>query len=143
MENMVIPLPIKNRLEKLEIAIKKLNELKNLSIDNFLNDWKAQDSACRNFQIAVEICIDISSFILSERNLQVPDIYSKVIEEIKKIGIINENIEVLLKKLIKFRNIIVHEYLYIDLEKIYKNFSLIYVFEEFAKSIVDYYSKQH
>ena len=138
---MVIPVPIKNRLEKLEIAIKKLNELKALSVDSFLNDWKAQDSACRNFQIAVEVCVDIGSFILSERNLQVPDSYSKVIEEIKKIGIINKNIEELLKKLIRFRNIIVHEYLHIEMEKVYKNFSLVYVFEGFAKSIIDYYSK--
>jgi uncharacterized protein YutE (UPF0331/DUF86 family) len=141
MGNMVIPLPVKNRLEKLEIAINKLNELKNLSFDSFLNDWKSQDSACRNFQVAVEICVDIGSFILSEKDLPVPDIYSKVIEEIRKIGIIDENTETLLKKLIKFRNIIVHEYLYIDLEKVYNNFSLIYVFEEFAKSIVEYYSK--
>ncbi len=80
MEDMVIPLPVKNRLEKLGIAINKLNELRNLSLEIFLKDWKAQDSACRNFQVAVEICVDICSFILSEKNLQVPDIYSKVIE---------------------------------------------------------------
>ncbi|MGC8977243.1 MAG: type VII toxin-antitoxin system HepT family RNase toxin [Candidatus Ratteibacteria bacterium] len=138
---MELPIPVKNRLEKLEIAIKKLKELKSMSLKDFLNDWKSQDSACRNFQISVEICVDIGSFILSEKKLPVPDIYSKVIEELKKIKIIEEDVENELKKLIRFRNIIVHEYLYIDFEKVYKNFSLIGVFEKFAKRIVSYYTK--
>lgn len=138
---MVLPIPIKNRLEKLENTIKKLKELKNISLNDFLNDWKAQDSACRNFQISVEICVDIGAYILSEKKIPVPDVYSKVIEELRENKIISKDIEVPLKKLIRFRNIIVHEYLYIDFEKVYNNFSLIYIFEEFARKIITYYTK--
>ena len=131
---MELPIPIKNRLEKLEIALNKLDDLSRVSLSEFLNDWKYQDSAYRNFQVAVEICLDIGTFLLSEKKLPIPDTYSLIVKELRENGIIDKELEENMKKLIKFRNIIVHEYLYIDLEKVYKNFSYLDTFRKFADS---------
>ncbi|HOV22277.1 MAG TPA: DUF86 domain-containing protein [bacterium] len=136
---MELPIPVKNRLEKLEVALNKLDNLSKISLSEFLTDWKCQDSACRNFQVAIEICLDIGTFLLSEKNLPIPDTYSLIIKELRENGIIDKNLEEDMKKLIKFRNIIVHEYLYIDLEKVYKNFSYVDTFRKFADTIIKYF----
>ena len=41
----MLPEPIKKRLEKLDVAIKKLEEIGACSLDDFLVDWKLQDIA--------------------------------------------------------------------------------------------------
>jgi len=136
---MAIPPSIKKRLEKLEIYLAHLEEIGKTKKEEFLDDWKSQDIVIRNFQIAIESCIDIGSFIISRKGLAVPDTYVEVMEVLGKINVLPKNLTEEFKELVRFRNIIVHDYLYLDYEKIYKNLGKIDRLKQFANHILKYF----
>ena len=47
---MELPLPIKKRLERIEISLSRLEEIRKAPLKDFINDWKSQDISLRNFQ---------------------------------------------------------------------------------------------
>lgn len=71
---------IKRMIEKLEVYISCLPEMKKISPDDFLSDWKSQDIVLRNFQVAVETCMGIGAHIISELNLRVPETYVQIVD---------------------------------------------------------------
>jgi len=60
----MLPEPIRKRLEKLDEILRRLEEIKSFSLEEFLKDWKLQDIAVRNLQVAVECCLDIGTYLL-------------------------------------------------------------------------------
>lgn len=48
---MVLDNVISKRIERIDEILKRLEQIKELSLDNFLNDWKSQDAALHNLQI--------------------------------------------------------------------------------------------
>ncbi len=130
---MVLPVPVKSRLERLEKTLGKLEEIAKIPETVFLEDWKSQDVALRNFQVAVEICGDIGAFILAFKNIPVPETYVGVVETLRKNGVFTTELEENLKQLVKFRNIIVHEYLDLDFRKVYRNLQNLGPFKKFKE----------
>jgi len=138
----MLPEPIKKRLEKLDVAIKKLEEIGSCSLDDFLVDWKLQDIALRNIQVSVECCLDIGTYILSKLGKEIPDTYVGIIEKLSDYSIIDKELSSFLKDYVKLRNIIVHEYLSIDFQKIYNFLKNLHIFKKYSQSILSYFSKQ-
>jgi len=66
------------RLEKLEQAIKRLEQKKSISLEEFKKNWETQDVVLREFQVAIEACIDISNHIISEKGWESPEKYTDV-----------------------------------------------------------------
>ena len=64
---MVSPNVVRKRLEKLEQAIKRLEQKKSISLEEFKKNWETQDVVLREFQVAIEACIDISNHLISEK----------------------------------------------------------------------------
>lgn len=135
---MVIPESVRKRLEQLEVYLSRLDEMRKLKEENFLKDWKAQDIVVRNFQIIIEACTDIGANIISQKNLPVAETYAQIIETLGKAGILSGDFAEKFKDFVKFRNIIVHQYLKIDNKKVYKNLQRINEVREFIKYIVEY-----
>ncbi|MFN7182336.1 MAG: type VII toxin-antitoxin system HepT family RNase toxin [Planctomycetota bacterium] len=127
---------IKRLIERLEVYISRLEEMQKIPLKDFLNDWKTQDIVLRNFQIAVESCMDIGAHIISELNLKVPETYVQIVESLVENKILPYDFGGKFKEFVKFRNIIVHEYLYIDMKKVYHNLQNINNFREFIKYIL-------
>lgn len=138
---MVIPESIRKRLEQLEVYLAHLEEMRKISKVDFIKDWKAQDIVVRNFQIAVEACTDIGANIISRKGLNVPESYVGIIESLAENNIIPKDFSEKFKELAKFRNIIVHEYLDIDYEEVYKSLQRIDELREYIKYVVEYLEK--
>ena len=141
MGNTELPLPIRKRLERIEISLSRLEEIRKISLKDFINDWKSQDISLRNFQIAVESCLDIGTCIISRSDAPVPDTYTEIVKTLRKLKVIDENLESEFIKMVRFRNIIVHEYLYIDFNKVYENLRNLSFFRNFARKVIDYIKK--
>ena len=60
-------------------------------------------------------------------------------EVLGKINVLPKNLTEEFKELVRFRNIIVHDYLYLDYEKIYKNLGKIDRLKQFANHILKYF----
>ncbi|MCM8804997.1 MAG: DUF86 domain-containing protein [Candidatus Omnitrophica bacterium] len=130
------------RLERLEESIRRLKSKKNISLDEFKSSWELQDIILKEFEIGIECIIDIGSYIIAEKGWKSPEKSSDIPDILKEKGIITSEYKEILKKMIAFRNIIVHEYLYIDLEKLYENLNRVEDLKEFAVFIEKYISKE-
>lgn len=103
---------IKNNLERLE-------ERQNLTPEELARNVDLQDIILHNLQLAIQGCIDIASHIISDQGWVVPDTLAGLFAILKKHKIISEELSEKLKKMVGFRNIVIHEYGNIDLDKVH------------------------
>ena len=115
------------RLERFNKGIEILNELKILSI------------AERNLQVCTDFLIDLSTYILSKLNAEIPETYKEIVEKIHTTGAINKNLKQKLAELVGLRNIIVHMYADIKAEIIYENLNdIITTLKQSAKRLLEF-----
>ena len=139
---MVLDNAISKRIERIDETLKRLEQIKELSLDNFLNDWKSQDATLHNLQIAIEGCLDTGNHILSSIGSKAPETYVQIVEILVSEKILPSDFAETAKNMVKFRNLVVHEYLHIDLKKVYSFLSSIEDIRKFVKYLVIYIEKK-
>lgn len=97
--------------------LRKLRILAENPSDVFKSDFIIHNAALRLLQISIEGCISIANHIISRKNLPLPNDYADAFDILEKHNITGNSIG--LKKMIRFRNRIVHVYWDIDLEFVY------------------------
>lgn len=122
--------------------MRRVESKKKVSRKEFIKNWEVQDIVLREFEVAIESCVDIGTHIISEKGWKSPDKYSDVPDILAENGVIPENFRENLRKIIAFRNIIVHEYLYIDYDKVYSNLKKLDDFRKFAGYIEDFLKRE-
>ncbi|MGB9720786.1 MAG: type VII toxin-antitoxin system HepT family RNase toxin [bacterium] len=135
---MVLGSDIVKRIERIEEALRRLEEIKKLSVDQFLSDWKSQDAALHNLQITIEGCLDIGNYIIGLIGSKSPDTYVQIIEILGEEKVLPKDFWETAKNMAKFRNIIVHEYLYLDLNKVYSFLLKTDDIRQFLKYLIEY-----
>jgi len=85
----------------------------------FSSDYDAQDIVYRNFQIVVQNCVDIASHIIAEENFEIPRTMGESFDILNHHGIVPAAMAKELRNLTVLRNIIVHDYTRIKIEKAY------------------------
>jgi len=109
------------RVEKAKEYIEFLKNIKNnYSLSEFINDPKIYGSSERFLHLTIEALIDIGSHIISDENLGKIQSYSDVSRLLKDNGYVDEETSKVFIKIIGFRNILVHDYMEIDLDLVYK-----------------------
>lgn len=130
---------IEVRLKKLDHAVSRLKRIQQISKDEYVNNQDYQDIAERNFQVAIQTCIDIANYIIAGQNLSVPDEQENVFVVLGKDGVLSEELVKRIKGMVSFRNILVHNYLYTDPNQVYDILqNQLSDFNSFAKAIVNY-----
>ena len=129
---------ISRRLERIEESISRLREVSKITKQEFLKDWRYQDATIRNFQVAIEACLDMGSHLIALSGWKSPDTYTKIVEILGEKGVLPNDFIEKAKDMVKFRNIIVHDYLSVDLNKIYSNLRQIDDLRQFVKYIVEF-----
>jgi uncharacterized protein YutE (UPF0331/DUF86 family) len=106
--------------KKLEIFDDTLSRLKNylpITYDQFQMDWGMQKIVERSLQILVEIMIDIANRIIARKGEIPPQVSSDAIEKLKQYGYIQD--VTVYKKMVRFRNLLVHNYDSLDMGILY------------------------
>ena len=129
---------IVKRIERIEEALRRLEEIRQLSLDQFLNDWKSQDASLHNLQITIEGCLDIGNYIIGLIGAKSPDTYVQIVEILGEEKILPEDFLEVAKNMARFRNIIVHDYLYLDLQKVYSFLLKLNDIRQFLRYLVEY-----
>lgn len=129
---------IRERLEKIESELSFLKEFRELSKEEFLSDIKNVRTAERCFQIAIDACHDIANHIISAYNMERPDRYLSVFKILGKEGVFPDDFVERLIDMARFRNLLVHVYLKVDSEEVYKNLKYLSDFEIFSKGILKF-----
>lgn len=63
---------LRNKINFINESLNKLNSLRQLNKDEFLNNFQAVDSSKYNLQVAIEAIIDIASHIIAREKMGVP-----------------------------------------------------------------------
>ena len=129
---------IRKRLERLELSISRLKSKQDIPFEEFLKNWEIQDAILREFQIAIETMIDIANHIIAEQGWKSPDSYQDAIAILVERKVIPKIYGKKFSQMVSFRNVIVHEYLHIDLKKVYDNLKRVNDFNEFILLIVNF-----
>ena len=108
----------KEKIEKLFLELNEylnaLDEIKNISLENYLKDNKNVYASRYLLQISVETCINIANHIISAEQLGLPKEYADTFRILEKNGIIDNDLKKKLILMTRFRNRLVHLYWDID-----------------------------
>jgi len=101
-------------------SVSRLQKLKQLDQQKFLNDPDKIGSAKYHFIVVIESCIDMCNHIISRNGYRVPEDYGDTFKVMSEEGAFDTEFSVELVKMAKFRNRLVHLYWEIDDTMIYK-----------------------
>lgn len=128
------------RLQQLENNVAELERIKNeFTADEILDD-KTKEWALRYGLLeSIQIVIDISCHLVVHNNLGNAETYSECIGLLQKFEYIDKDLEENLKGMTGLRNILVHEYVDIDVDQLYQMLNNLDDFSRFSRSIDEYF----
>ena len=92
----------------------QLGEYAHISLDEYINDWKLQRIIERTLQMMIETCSDIAGHIISDLKYRVPTSYSDTFKVLQENDIIQSSLSNSMMQMVKFRNVVVHDYDRVD-----------------------------
>jgi uncharacterized protein YutE (UPF0331/DUF86 family) len=110
---------IQRRLSVLEEALMNLEQLKALSKEEFLSDFRNYGAAERFLQIAIEVLSDIGNHVIASRNLGSVSTMNDVPRRLHEHNLISTDLSEEWIKMVGFRNIIVHDYVRLNRSIVY------------------------
>lgn len=110
---------VANRISKLRGYLKVLRGLQKASFEEFVSDPRVRYSVERCLHLAIECTINIGNHIISALQLRKPEEYSDVAVILKENGVIPSEFAEEFVKMIRFRNILVYDYVGLDLSRVY------------------------
>lgn len=110
-------LVVLNKYNIIERCIKRINEIYDNTPEN-LKDYNKQDAIVLNLQRACQAAIDIGMYIISVKNLGIPQSKKGTFVVLEENNIITPEMAKNMKGMLGFRNIAIHEYQELDLDVI-------------------------
>lgn len=110
---------LRRKLESLRRCIGRIEEKRPSSVEILKTDYDIQDIISLNLERAIQISVDIGSYLLAESDQTPPDTMGEVFPLLAASGNISESLALRLKMAVGFRNISVHEYQSVDWEIVY------------------------
>ncbi|MCC4768729.1 DUF86 domain-containing protein [Methanosarcina sp. DH2] len=109
------------KLEQLGEYVSALREYQQYDIEEIRNNRTLRGAVERYMEISLACMIDICEMIISVEKLRRPDTYREVILVLGQHDILPEKFAKKLAPAAGFRNVLVHMYADIDLEKLYSH----------------------
>lgn len=127
------------KLEKLQEYLSYLKGYQKHSVEELKKDHTLQGAVLHYLQLAIECVIDIGELLISGLKLRKPEEAREVIKILAENKIIPADFAERFASIAGFRNILVHEYADIDLNKVYEHLKNdLQDFDFYAKCIAQY-----
>ena len=97
------------KLAQLDELIGRLRELRGLTADGYLADWKTAYVAERALEVAIGLSIDVARHVLTERALPRPLTYRETFAIARNAGLLEPGVAAALMGMCGFRNRLAHE----------------------------------
>ena len=132
-----------SKLDGLREYVRILRTYHEKTLEDIKKDVTLRGAVERYLQMAIESVLDISEMIISEESLRKPETYKEAILIVGEKGIIPKDFSEQFAFSAGFRNILIHRYASIDLEKVYEFLKTkLSDFDLFAKYVVKYCQKR-
>jgi uncharacterized protein YutE (UPF0331/DUF86 family) len=109
---------IRVRINRLEEVITELEKLQRLGQEALRSSLSQMWAVERGLQLGAEIIFDVGNHILTTRYGVSPADYGDIVKQLARQRVISKALAVRLEGLAGFRNIIVHDYIRLDPEKV-------------------------
>lgn len=130
---------IAKRLRALDQYVRELKAVQDITWKEFLDNIFVRKYVERTLHTAIEACLDIGRHLIAEEGFRFPDTNVDVFIVLKEEGVIPEKLFPILKDMVGFRNVLVHEYIDLDPSVVYGVLKKhLGDFEEFARAIISY-----
>lgn len=126
---------IERRLSELSERLQRLEPLRTKKRSEFEADPYLRDIVERNLEVAAQSCIDICHRVIILENARRPVDYYEAFIILSEIGVLPVDFARKIAPLAGFRNILVHEYLGVDWDHVYRNLQNIQDLSIFAEYI--------
>ena len=126
---------IERRLSELNERLQRLEPLRTRPQSDFEADPYLRDIVERNLEVAAQCCIDICHRIINLENARKPLDYYEAFIILSEIGVLPIDFAKRIAPLAGLRNILVHEYLGIDWNHVYRNLQEIQNLIDFSEYI--------
>lgn len=133
---------VQTKLKELRDYVRQLDRYKGITIEELEESLEKTWSIERGLQLSIQLVLDVGGHILSEEGVTVES-YSEIIEELGRQDILPRKFAKNIKGMAGFRNILVHDYLEVDLKLLVKlvNNNLS-DFRKFAQYILEYVTNE-
>ena len=134
--------PIVARLNIIADCVNALKELQPLTYEEFARDYVVHAAVERHLQVAIQAALDIGSMILAELSAKPPKDYASIFPDMSKVGILPPDFADKLAGMARFRNVLVHLYVEVDLRKVLYHYlqTSLGDFELFIQYVSEYLS---
>jgi uncharacterized protein YutE (UPF0331/DUF86 family) len=110
-----------DKLEKLEEYITILRKLQQYSLEEIEKNYVVRGAVERYLQVSLEYMLDIGEIIISIEKINRPETYKEVFRTLGENDILPEALARKLEPVAGFRNVLVHMYAKIEMDKLYYN----------------------
>lgn len=94
---------VERRIIKLHETISKLEEIKKVGLDNFINSRFLPDATERLFQVSIEILVDFGNYIIRKLKLPSPETYTETFKILCEHDILPLDMRKRLEDMVRFR----------------------------------------
>ena len=128
---------LKTKIAHINKSVERLSQKADVSLKEFKSDTDLQDVVTHNLQLAIQGAIGIASHIISDEGWGVPNTLVGLFDILKEHKVLDEKTTDIMRRMVGFRNIIVHEYDEVDLDKVHQILaSRLDDFSSFMKQII-------
>ena len=110
---------VRTRCAEIEDSVQRLEALAALSLADFLADRDAQDIASYRLLVAIEAALALCYHVSSRRLRTTPADYAGCFALLGEAGILRTGLTERLKRMAKFRNLLVHVYWKVDYRRVH------------------------
>jgi uncharacterized protein YutE (UPF0331/DUF86 family) len=122
-------------MQRLEELVERLDEVRRGGEDAYLADPQKRAATERWLQLAIQICIDVGTQLVTEQSARPPSDYADVFRILGEKGSISSDLALRLGNAAKQRNLIVHLYLEIDDRAVFASLMYLDDLREFATTV--------
>jgi len=102
------------KLSNLEMYYNQISEYQSITLAQYAGTWKTQRIVERTLQMMIETCCDIAGHIIADRKYRIPDSYADTFAVLLENHVVDEPAATSLMQMVKFRNVVVHDYDHVD-----------------------------
>ena len=137
----------KERLAKcirdLEEYLVRLGQLQQYPREEFLSDWRIHELADRQLHLALETYLTVGEILISECGWRKPDTYADIPRILHENKVIGGQLKDQLVTLARLRNVLVHDYLSLDHERVYQHVHAdVGIVREFIDAVREFVAEQ-
>jgi uncharacterized protein YutE (UPF0331/DUF86 family) len=110
-----------DKLELLEEYITRLKDLQQYSLEEVGKNYMLRGAVERYLQVSLECMLDIGEIIISEEKIKRPESYKEIFHALGEIGALPETFARKIEPAAGFRNVLVHMYAKVELDRLYEN----------------------